>query len=412
MKDFFGRQFSSAVSIDEQRRITLGTWLIVVYFLIDLFFFVVNLFNPSGDPWIFIGGVVLAVVSFVFMRRGWVDVSIFVFMLRGNSTVFYFALLDEGHTGTYLYFLSLALTALVFYGYRHRYKGIAYAIISVSLFLISQLNVEDFRPDHAHFYFITNFMFVGCTAGFILLFLDRVNRSAEVEIRQKNAALQKANEELDRFVYHASHDLRAPLSSIMGLTAIYNLEKSEEGRAQAVKMIADRAQKLDVFIKEVLSYSQNARTEVTSTAFYLKAVIDECQEAIRYLPNFDSVKFKIEVAPDFPITSDPVRWKIILSNLLSNAIKYADLTKPDPFIAIRAQRKGKLVEVVVEDNGIGIHQRYHDQLFSMFFRAHFQSDGSGLGLYIVRECVEKINGRIGLDSVHGKGTKLTVELPV
>ncbi len=117
------------------------------------------------------GGVVLAVVSFVFKRRGWVDLSIFLFLLRGNSAVFYFSLMDEGHTGRYLYFLSLALTALVFYGHQHRWKRIAYACTIVLLFLIGELQIEDFRPDPAHFYFITNFMFVGCTAGLVYLSL-------------------------------------------------------------------------------------------------------------------------------------------------------------------------------------------------------------------------------------------------
>ncbi|MBS1553685.1 MAG: HAMP domain-containing histidine kinase [Bacteroidetes bacterium] len=408
----FFKKYEVISEIDQQRKITLGTSLIIVYFLIDAFFFGVNLFNPSGEPWIFMADVFLSGLCLWLMRNGRVDLSILLFLLRGNSTVFYFSMVDEIETGTFMYFFSLSLTALVFYGYRERLKGITYASITIALFLISQFNVNEFRPDRPHFYFITNYLFVWFTAGFIFLFLDRLNRSAEEEIRKKNDALQKANEELDRFVYHASHDLRAPLSSIMGLTSIYHLEGTKEGREQAVRMIADRALKLEIFIKEILAYSQNARTKLEVVSFNLCSLIEECKESIKYLPSVGRVNFIIDIAPDFQLTADQVRIKIILINLLSNAVKYADFTKLDPFIKLSIQKRKQAIELLVEDNGIGIDKAHQAKLFGMFYRAHFHSEGSGLGLYIVQECAQKLNGKVTLESELGVGTTVRLQMPI
>ncbi|HCW07085.1 MAG TPA: hypothetical protein DGG95_06955 [Cytophagales bacterium] len=395
---------------DQKRKIILGTYLVVIYFIIDCFFFVVNLFNPEGIPWLFISGIGLSVIGLILLRKGFTDLSLFLFLARANALAYYFSSTETSDTGTFLYFLADALAPIAFYGYKDRWKGIAYSSVTFILFLVAEFKPDEFSPDQAHFYFITNFTFVLFTAGFIFLFFDRINRKAETAIIEKNKALEKANEELDRFVYHASHDLRAPLSSILGLTNIYNKEDKREEIDNIIQMIANRATKLDSFIKDILAYSQNARTNIKPEKVVLRTLIDECIDSIKYNMNFDSIQFEFEVDPSHSIVTDANRLKVIISNLLSNAVKYADKHKEKQFVKIKSEVLGESVKITIADNGIGIPEEFKEKVFEMFFRAHLQSEGSGLGLYIVKECVKKIGGQIEIQSKLGKGTSVTLSL--
>ena len=109
---------------------------------------------------------------------------------------------------------------------------------------------------------------------------------------------------------------------------------------------------------------------------------------------------------------DKLRLTIIISNLLSNAITYSDSTKPQKTIEVFADVNNNNIEITVKDNGVGIDEQYHNKIFDMFFRASLESKGTGLGLYIVKEAVNKLNGKISVSSVLGQGTSVLVELPI
>ncbi|MBS1979309.1 MAG: PAS domain-containing protein [Bacteroidetes bacterium] len=236
-------------------------------------------------------------------------------------------------------------------------------------------------------------------------------KTAEEKIRQQNELLAKANQELDYFVYSVSHDLRAPLSSILGLTNIYSLTDNSQERDQIVKMISNRAFALDDFIREVLDYSRNSRVEVKYKTLLLRQSVAEVLEGLSHMQGFDQVDIINQVPAELEVVTDPDRLKVMLSNLIANAVNYRDQSKSS-YIRICAERLSRWWSFSVEDNGIGIKPEHHEKIFDMFYKAHDRGNGSGLGLYIVREALGRLKGKIEVKSDYGKGSTFQVTLPV
>ncbi len=396
---------------DQARKILLGAYLIVLYFFVDLFFFLANIFNPLGFPWILISGAGVAILSLMLLRYRHTNLAIFVYLVRANILLYFFTFQEGPETGTFIYFISYAITPLAFYGYRDRWKGIVYAGISFIIFLVTMFHPADFRPDNAHFYFITNFTIVLFTVSFILLFFDRMNEKAVLKISMQNIDLFKVNEELDRFVYSVSHDLRSPLASILGLVKIYKMANSEEERNKIIGMIQDRTMKLDDFISKILDYSRNARKDLIKESILLAQVIDEILQSLQFNHGYERIHFEIDIPDKQTIVSDPDRLKVVLTNLLSNAIKYRDETKEKSIVRLSAKSSNQFISIALEDNGVGISSNHLPRIFEMFYRAHSFSIGSGIGLYIVEECLKKIGGKVTVQSEFGKGSTFTILLP-
>jgi signal transduction histidine kinase len=256
-----------------------------------------------------------------------------------------------------------------------------------------------------------NYAFVLLTLSFIILFFDRINQTASFKINNQNKELRKTNEELDRFVYSVSHDLRSPLASILGLVSIYELETSDQEKQNIVKMIHGRTLKLEDFINKILDYSRNSRVDKSQIRINLYHLVVEVVDSLRYIPDFDLVDIKINIAEDVTLFSDSDRLKIILSNVIGNAIKYIDRTKEKHFVTISTHYEGDQLRIIVDDNGIGIASHHQERIFEMFYRATQASDGSGIGLYIARECASKLGGQISVQSQENVGTLFQINLP-
>jgi signal transduction histidine kinase len=230
------------------------------------------------------------------------------------------------------------------------------------------------------------------------------------EIEAVNQQLQKTNQEMDRFVYSVSHDISAPLKSIRGLIAISRLEKEKTSEFPYLTKIEESVKKLESFTEEILDHSRASRKEIAIEPIHLPGEVNEIVENFRFLKGFDSLKFHLQF--DHPeIATDRFLLKVILSNLISNAIKFRK--KSDDHASqvwIRSYANGN-VFIEVRDNGEGIDEKLKDKIFEMFYRASENSSGSGLGLFIAREAVERLNGKISVTSSRAEGTVFTVELP-
>jgi signal transduction histidine kinase len=240
------------------------------------------------------------------------------------------------------------------------------------------------------------------------------NRQAQEEIlRQQNEQLVKINKELDSFVYSVSHDLRSPLSSILGLVNVAKLEgfKNPEMLNTYFEMIERSVFKLDETIKEILDYSRNARGELNIEEVGLEGMIQNAFDQMQYLPGYHGTVKQVNVQNHTALYSDVYRLSVILINLISNALKYGDDTKEQKLIQVSAAITPAHCILRVADNGIGIHSDYIDNVFNMFYRATDRSQGAGLGLYIVKEMVEKLAGTISIHSELGQGTAITITIP-
>ncbi|MEM7107617.1 MAG: PAS domain-containing sensor histidine kinase, partial [Bacteroidota bacterium] len=222
--------------------------------------------------------------------------------------------------------------------------------------------------------------------------------------------LKVRNDELDNFVYKVSHDLRAPLSSVLGLVNLARLEDSADNLRQYVKMIENRIQLLDAFINDVLSHSKNLKLQVEISKIDLRQVIDTCFSDLSYLPHADKIKVSVDIKGS-EFYSDPWRVNEIFRNLISNAIKYVDVDKPENFVRLDVNLTESEAVITIKDNGIGISESTLPKIFNMFYRATESSEGSGIGLYIVKNAVDKLQGSIKIESEEEVGTTFKIGLP-
>lgn len=234
----------------------------------------------------------------------------------------------------------------------------------------------------------------------------------EQALKASNETLKKTNLELDRFVYSVSHDLRAPLSSILGVIEFAETETDEQSMLELLGMLKSSVKKLDGFVLDILNYSRNARVQVESEKIDFNGLVSDIVCDLRFMNAGNSnVKINVQVDEKALLYSDKSRIKMIVSNLLANALRYHDPEKPDPYVNISIQPAGTGVTISINDNGIGISPDKHEKVFDMFYRASVLSEGTGIGLYIVKETVEKLNGIITLTSEPGVGSDFTIYLP-
>ncbi len=240
--------------------------------------------------------------------------------------------------------------------------------------------------------------------GIFGMYVDITERQRmEEELKIRNA-------ELDNFVYKVSHDLRAPLSSVLGLAHLATMPGNRDDLAQYVRLMGDKAMQLDHFISDVLSHSKNLKMEVTVDRVNIDEIISKTFSDLSYLAGANEIQKKISVSgPAF--FSDQWRLGEIFRNLISNAIKYRKLNFPGAEVRVDVRVSDRTCEIVVEDNGIGVERSLVPRIFEMFFRASDRSDGSGLGLYIVKNAVDRLAGTVEVQSNAGAGTRFRIVLP-
>jgi PAS domain S-box-containing protein len=243
-----------------------------------------------------------------------------------------------------------------------------------------------------------------------LAFQNDEKEDRAAELFTTNTELVKTNRELDRFVYSVSHDLRSPLTSILGLVSFIEEESLEADTLEHIGMIKNSVNRLDEFIKNILSYSRNNRTGLDIVQIPLQKTATEIVESLRSIKDAEEILFEVDIKEKEPFFSDRLRLNTLLENLISNAIKYHKTGQTDSFIKITGNSDPKKLFLSITDNGIGIANEHHNKIFDMFFRISGNKNGSGIGLYIVKETVQILHGTIQVFSEEGKGTTFNITL--
>lgn len=366
---------------------------------------------------IFFTGLLLMGSTIYFHRRQKHVVANFILLSTLNLTIYLFASSESVRSGTFVFFIVSILASFSLFSYVNRKRAIFFALVSVALFILAYTLPVSILP-YRHYtdeYLAMNVV-VNSTIAIIAVTIDvflliNLNHFNTVQLDENNKLLVKTNEELDRFVYSTSHDLRAPLTSIMGLINIIANSKDRQEIDRYLHMMRDRIYSLDHFIKDITDYSRNNRKEVNKENVDLKELATEVWEELRFAPEASSIQFDIQINESVKVVTDRSRLKVILSNLLSNAIRYHDQGKASQYIQLIGEVGNTGLLLRVEDNGQGIAPEYHRKVFDMFYRANERSKGSGLGLYIVKETLEKLSGSISLDSKPGLGSSFKITLP-
>jgi len=231
---------------------------------------------------------------------------------------------------------------------------------------------------------------------------------AQLALQRTNEELVKRNTELDNFMYSTSHDLRAPISTILGLVNLARVDKSPHIKSIYLDMIEKSSRRQDYFIREIMEQSQNRRGTLTREPIHFSSLIDEAFQSLAREKAGECEK-QIEISQTEPFFGDRWRMQIILNNLLNNAVRYRN--GHDPVIKVEARVDNHTAFLQIDDNGRGIGEEHLSNLGKMFYRATDEGAGSGLGLYIVRETLQRLAGSMNIQSTVGHGTSVRLTIP-
>lgn len=226
--------------------------------------------------------------------------------------------------------------------------------------------------------------------------------------------LKQIQAELEEFAYRASHDLRSPLISSLGLInlAQESINKDDDDKAIGyLDLVSQSLNMLQTRVKDILLLTEVRNKDEDASEIDVEALVDECLQNLSQLGGFQDIKIKTTYAHKGKIYAAYSRLTLIIENLVSNAVKYADSNEKNPFIKISAEEDGSFLVFKVEDNGIGIPQERQSEMFKMFKRFHpDRSYGSGLGLYMIRKSAEILGGTISYKTLD-KGSLFVLRIP-
>lgn len=226
----------------------------------------------------------------------------------------------------------------------------------------------------------------------------------------KNEELQRAYNELDKFSYSVTHDMRGPLLSILGaIEAAQHMENISEIRDMLL-MMKNSVRNLDDFIQSIHDYYNLNRGELELKQIDFKELVEEQIRIFSFTYLVSDVKFNTSIVQKETFRGDELSIKLILNNLLSNAFKYQKKENKDKLVDLNILVENGSALIEVSDNGVGIAKNLQEDIFNMFFRASSQEVGSGFGLYNVKAAVSKLNGKITVDSELNKGTCFRVTI--
>lgn len=229
----------------------------------------------------------------------------------------------------------------------------------------------------------------------------------------KNEELKKINSELDNFVYSISHDLRSPLLSVKGiLNLVFKTSALDEKATGLLRTAENSVNRLDETIQEILDYSRNSRLGISNEWLdFDKMVADICTDLKYAAPK--NFLFKTTISDDTSrVFADRSRLNTVLKNIIGNAVKYLRKDIDNPMVEIWSRMEDGQLMVTIRDNGEGIDSEHLPKVFDMFYRASKSSSGSGLGLYICREIIQKMNGQILLTSEGSHGAEVKIRIPI
>lgn len=240
--------------------------------------------------------------------------------------------------------------------------------------------------------------------------IAEINKKLEVKIEERTMALSQAYKELDTFFYRSSHDFRRPLTTFLGLAEVAKVTVKDTAALELFEKVKETATNLDKMLVKLQSISDVGSQQLFYKEVMLKEIFDTVCDTFREELHRKNIKTSIEIKTQLPFISYPAMVRIIFENLVENAIHFSGVVSP--FIKVKVTQSGDFMNIDVQDNGQGIAREYHEQVFEMYFRGNERSKGNGLGLYIVKKAVEKLDGSISISSILKVGSTFTIMLPI
>ncbi len=366
---------------------------------------------------IFSAGLALVVISLVLHRQRQHCMANTILFPTLNVIVFLFASSESIKTGAFVFFIPISLGSFAVFNYSHRKLSMALALFTSILFsltIMGDIRLMNFRvysDTDIQLSQLINFSVAFPLSMLAVYMLIRLNHFSAAQLVDSNNQLEKLNVELDRFVYSTSHDLRAPLLSVLGLLKLAEGATSETETKHYHQMMQTRVSNLDKFIKDITDYSRNNRLDIVRENIPIASMATDIWESLKYSADAEGIEFINEIPDDLVVANDGTRLRVVVSNLIANAIRYHDQRKEKKYIRLHHQLTSTSFSLHIEDNGQGIAPEYQSKIFEMFFRGNESSQGSGLGLYIVKETLAKLSGSIRLTSTLRQGSTFSISMP-
>ena len=238
-----------------------------------------------------------------------------------------------------------------------------------------------------------------------------INDNLEEVLIQRGDELNEINRELDNFIYRASHDIRAPLRTIIGLEGVAQTKKPSAELLEVLSKIKDTALGMDgMLLKLQKAHSLNLhRSQIKISDIDMPLLVQEVVQGFANLYVFEKANI-IQDIEQVKMTSSPELLSLVMTNLIENGLKFGDPKAPT--LHITGTSHYGIYKVTVSDNGISIEPKFKEKIFDAFFKASDKSNGAGLGLYLVKKAVDILGGGISVDSNEENGTTFTVYLPI
>lgn len=231
------------------------------------------------------------------------------------------------------------------------------------------------------------------------------------ELKAKNERLEKINSEMNQFVYTLSHELRGPLMSISGVSKLAKLESKDPSVLEYFDMVDIAMHKLDDYIFKMLDFYRSTKLGNKVTEIDFSELVRQQMDGLSSKWDLSSIDVQIKIEQQESFFSDDSKLRVILGNLLTNACQFQKDSAYAKSVSLQVRVQNGEAVIAIADNGVGIDEKYRADVFNLFQRATQKSVGSGLGLYMVKEAVYQIGGKIQLDSEVDRGTTVQVTLP-
>ncbi|MDB6111573.1 MAG: sensor signal transduction histidine kinase, partial [Pedosphaera sp.] len=243
--------------------------------------------------------------------------------------------------------------------------------------------------------------------------LGKTNEKLEERVRERTASLEESLKSLEGVLYHVAHDLRAPLRAVHSFTDLLledyapQLDATGEEYAQ---IISEATTKMDFLIRDLLDYGRLGHQNVSWTSIDLTAFLERLLAGLREEVKSKGAEIQVE-GPLPKVWGDPQILEQVLVNLISNGLKFVHHGTA-PRLRIWVEADADIIRLNIQDQGIGIEQRYQERIFWVFERLHTESayPGTGIGLAMVKKGMERLRGRVGLESKPGEGSRFWLEL--
>lgn len=232
---------------------------------------------------------------------------------------------------------------------------------------------------------------------------DKLNKELEEKVIERTS-------ELDTFVYKSSHDIKGPIRSIMGVAMVGLQDITDPGSRLYFEHIRKSSRRLDRVVCQLLKVMEAKSSSLESQQIDFKKMVSDLLSHFQIFPGFNNLKSEIQIIQKETFFSDATLLFFIIQNLIENSITHQDESKGQPFLKISIDVKNDFAVIKISDNGLGIEKEYHEKIFEMFFKVNLESTGSGLGLYMTKNNLEKLNGTIHVESDPGVGSTFTVKI--